>query len=129
MLAVRKALEWVEQGRIPDIVVRKGIRTLLGQRLAELQAGGAAGAAERSEQFMAAMGQAPIALLPGLANEQHYELPAEFFAAVLGPHRKYSCCFFAGGQETLEQAEVAALRAELATLRTDLGALRSDLGA
>jgi len=25
------------------------------------------------------------------ANEQHYEVPAEFFRRVLGPHLKYGC--------------------------------------
>jgi cyclopropane-fatty-acyl-phospholipid synthase len=53
----------------------------------------------------------PIALVPARANDQHYELPPEFFELVLGPHRKYSCCLFAGGDETLAEAESAALEA------------------
>ena len=33
------------------------------------------------------------------ANAQHYEIPAEFFALVLGPQRKYSCCLYDEGVE------------------------------
>jgi cyclopropane-fatty-acyl-phospholipid synthase len=54
---------------------------------------------------------APIAPRAEKANEQHYELPAAFFAAVLGPHRKYSSCFWPSPEATLEQAEAAALQA------------------
>jgi cyclopropane-fatty-acyl-phospholipid synthase len=109
MLPMKKALEWVEQGRIPDAVVRRGIRTLLRGRLAGLEAGGPAAQAERTAQFLAAMGNAPIALLPTLANEQHYELPEEFFGAVLGPNRKYSCCLYTPATGSLAEAEAAAL--------------------
>jgi cyclopropane-fatty-acyl-phospholipid synthase len=43
------------------------------------------------------------------ANEQHYEVPAALYALTLGPHRKYSSCFFARGDESLEQAEADML--------------------
>ncbi len=53
------------------------------------------------------------------ANAQHYELPPAFFALCLGPRRKYSCCYFPSGGESLAEAEEAMLeldgrRAELA---------------
>jgi len=56
--------------------------------------------------------------LPHKANEQHYEVPAAFFGHVLGPHRKYSSCWWPAGVETIKDAEGAALavtceRAEL----------------
>jgi cyclopropane-fatty-acyl-phospholipid synthase len=50
-------------------------------------------------------------LLPEKANEQHYEVPAAFFGAVLGSHRKYSSCLWSHGVATLSQAETAALHA------------------
>jgi cyclopropane-fatty-acyl-phospholipid synthase len=50
-----------------------------------------------------------IALHSDAANEQHYELPSEFFGLTLGPHRKYSCCYYANGNESLGEAEEAAL--------------------
>lgn len=110
MLAVRRALDWVEQGRIPDLVVRRGIRSLLRARLAELQVADPAAGAELTERFVAQMDSGAVAPLAALANEQHYEVPAAFFGAVLGPHRKYSCCLFEPGCDTLASAEAAALR-------------------
>jgi cyclopropane-fatty-acyl-phospholipid synthase len=96
---------------VPDRVVRLGIQRLLRARLAELHDGDAAATAALAEAFVAEMRDAPIAPLPEKANEQHYELPAAFFAAVLGPHRKYSSCFWPDREATLEDAEAAALQA------------------
>ena len=113
------AVNWIEQGLVPDRVVRSGIRRLLKERLADIRAGDAAAAAEITEAFLAAMRAAPVALVPGKANAQHYEVPAAFFGAVLGPHRKYSGCWWPAGVDTLAAAENAALaetcaRAQLA---------------
>ena len=55
------------------------------------------------------MATQPIALVPDKANEQHYEVPAEFFALVLGPHRKYSSCLYRNGTTGLADAEADAL--------------------
>ncbi|MEO7056437.1 MAG: cyclopropane-fatty-acyl-phospholipid synthase family protein [Caldimonas sp.] len=105
------ALRWIERGRVPDGVVRLGIRRLLTARLAELHDDDAAATAALGEVFVREMREAPIAPLPEKANEQHYALPAAFFAAVLGPHRKYSSCFWPADAVTLEEAEAAALAA------------------
>ena len=105
------AVHWVEQGLVPDRVVRLGIRRLLKARLAELRSGDPAAEAALTQAFVDALRGAPLALLPEKANEQHYELPPEFFGQVLGPHRKYSSCLWSGGATTLEQAEAAALAA------------------
>ena len=105
------AIGWIEQGLVPDSVIRTGIRRLLKQRLVEIEAGNAAAAAELSEAFVAGLQQAPVALVPDKANEQHYEVPARFFAEVLGQHRKYSSCWWPDGIHTLDHAEAAALTA------------------
>jgi cyclopropane-fatty-acyl-phospholipid synthase len=105
------ALRWTEQGRLPDVVVRAGIRRLLRERLAEIRAADTGAAAQVAEDFIAGMRAAPVALLPEKANEQHYEIPAAFFGQVLGPHRKYSSCWWPEGTTTLEGAEAAALAA------------------
>jgi cyclopropane-fatty-acyl-phospholipid synthase len=103
------AINWVEQGLVPDAVVRAGIRRLCEQRLAEIAAGDCETAALATENFVNAMDAAEIAPLPHLANEQHYELPADLFALALGPHRKYSSAWWLEGTATLAQAEAAAL--------------------
>ncbi|MBC7802449.1 MAG: class I SAM-dependent methyltransferase [Candidatus Parcubacteria bacterium] len=107
--AARIALDWVEQGYLPDAVVRRGIRRLLGERLAALAPEDCEAAALRIEDFLREMDAAEIAPLPHLANAQHYEVPAEFFALALGPNRKYSSCWWPDGVATLERAEEAAL--------------------
>ncbi len=65
------------------------------------------------------MNARPLALVPEKANEQHYEVPAEFFGEVLGSHRKYSGCFWPQGVDSLDEAEARALAAtcERAELR------------
>ena len=105
------ALNWVEQGYAPDAIIRAGIRRLLKVRLAEIQAGDCAAAADSHDAFLNELRAAPIALVPEKANEQHYEVPAAFFAQVLGPHRKYSSCWWPQGVTTLDAAEAAALQA------------------
>ena len=82
-------INWTEQGLIPDTVIRAGVRHLCKQRLAEIYAGNAEASSGASEQFVAHMNAAKLALLPHKANEQHYEVPAAFYAAALGEHRKY----------------------------------------
>jgi len=104
------ALHWVEQGYVPDRAVQLGIRRLLKERLAELNDGDAQATAARTQRFLDEMRTAQIALLPEKANEQHYEVPAAFFAKVLGVHRKYSSCHWPEGVDSLNDAEAAALR-------------------
>jgi cyclopropane-fatty-acyl-phospholipid synthase len=109
--ATRRAIDWVEHGYVPDTVIRGGIRRLCEARLRELRGDDAQAAAELVEQFTQSMDAAEIAPLPDRANEQHYEVPAEFFGLVLGPHRKYSCAWWPSTAHDLGDAEAAALAA------------------
>ncbi|MET0171846.1 MAG: cyclopropane-fatty-acyl-phospholipid synthase family protein, partial [Agrobacterium vaccinii] len=59
--------------------------------------------------FVRDMGSFPVATHTDEANRQHYEVPAEFFALVLGAQRKYSCCYYPSATTTLDDAETAAL--------------------
>ena len=113
------AIGWVEQGLVPDRVVRLGIRRLLKERLVEIGDGDAEASARIADDFVASLASSAVALSTEKANEQHYEVPAEFFARVLGPNRKYSCCEWNDATKTLADAEAAALattceRAQLA---------------
>jgi cyclopropane-fatty-acyl-phospholipid synthase len=111
MTAARLALSWVEQGLVPDTVVRRAIRRLCEQRLRELAADDAERAAAITEGFIRSMREAPTAPLPELANAQHYEVPADFFGLVLGPRRKYSSAWWPAGVNDLATAEEWALEA------------------
>lgn len=108
--ATETAIRWVERGGIPDPVVRAGIRLLLHQRRSSLPLHDCEAALRHQRDFIAMMDDAPIAETPERANEQHYELPAAFFALALGPRRKYSSCYWPDGVNTLAEAELAALR-------------------
>ncbi|MDH4125962.1 MAG: cyclopropane-fatty-acyl-phospholipid synthase family protein [Gammaproteobacteria bacterium] len=103
------AVSWTETGLVPDPVIRSGIRRLLESKRREIHAGDVEYAADELNRFVAMMDASPIAVLPELANEQHYEVPAGFFAAVMGEHLKYSCGYWPGGVTTLTEAEAAAL--------------------
>ncbi len=94
-----------EAGWLPDPLIRIGIRRILRRRLRELDCADAAARSERNRAFRAALSAGPIALVPELANRQHYELPAAFFEQVLGSRLKYSCALFAGDADDLDAAE------------------------
>jgi cyclopropane-fatty-acyl-phospholipid synthase len=102
----------LDRGWIPDPLLRFGIRRLLAQRLREA-------AREDRAAFLAARSRGPVAVATGDANVQHYEIPAAYFALVLGPRRKYSSAFWPAGTESLAHAEEAmlALTAERAGIR------------
>jgi cyclopropane-fatty-acyl-phospholipid synthase len=109
-------IDLVERGWVADGLVRTAIRRLCA---APTVAEGAAEDAAADREFARWLRSRPIAESTHDANAQHYELPAEFFGAWLGPRHKYSCCWWGDGVTTLAQAEDAALaetcrRAELA---------------
>jgi cyclopropane-fatty-acyl-phospholipid synthase len=86
---------------VGDTMTRVGIRTLVRSRLRSLD--GDAGI------DLDSLSRGPIAPAPSEANEQHYEVPAEFFRLVLGPWRKYSCGYWPAPTTTLPESESAML--------------------
>ena len=99
-----KAVDWTETGLVPDSVIRAGIRRLLDRKLKEIHVTDVEKAAIIKNRFVQMMGESPIALVPHLANEQHYEVPAAFYSEVLGRNRKYSCCYWPTGVNDLDAA-------------------------
>jgi cyclopropane-fatty-acyl-phospholipid synthase len=95
----------IESGRVPDPFLRLGIRASLFARLARERRKGL----DQRQAFVERLRESPIAEQVDKANEQHYELPPEFFAAVLGPRLKYSSCFWPAAVRTLGAAEEAML--------------------
>jgi cyclopropane-fatty-acyl-phospholipid synthase len=111
-------IQLAEAGWLPDRLIRLGIRRMLRDRLAEIAEADCETAGENRTRFLAALRQGPVALVPDLANEQHYEVPAAFFHHVLGPRLKYSSGLWPEGVDTLAEAEERMLdltcqRAEL----------------
>jgi len=99
-----------ELGIVPDGLTRRGIRGLLHRRLAAADLGSVEANEAASAELAKTLGEGPVALVPEKANEQHYEVPAELYRYMLGPHRKYSSCFWSEGCRSLEAAEEAALQ-------------------
>lgn len=95
----------VERFPLPDAITRAGISALVERTGRRLDRADPA----LEQGFIRDMASYPIALSPEAANQQHYELPPEFFALVLGPRRKYSCCLYDHPAATLAEAEEAAL--------------------
>lgn len=96
-----------ERGVVPDAFLQRAMRRILRDALRTRHAEKATGLQQR---FVESLPHAPVAVATDCANAQHYELPADFFGWVLGPHRKYSCCLYPTGDETLAEAEAAMLR-------------------
>ena len=119
-----------EAGALPDPLVRFGIRRLLANRLRQISRGSDVEQQARLLALIADVDAGPIAHLPERANRQHYELPPEFFRAVLGRQLKYSCCYWPDGVRTLDEAEDAALRitCERAALRDGMRILELGCG-
>ena len=113
-----RAMSMVEAGRVPDWLVRLGIRGLIRRRLAELRRPDTGGPDGVRRSLVAELKRSPIAFVPEVANEQHYEVPTAFFEKVLGPRMKYSSALWPHGVDRLDQAEDAML--ELTGERAEL---------
>lgn len=103
---------------LPDQIIRFGIRNLLKQRLKSERKNSPE---EQKKHFMGLvnyLSENPIAVNTAEANEQHYEVPTEFYKNVLGAQLKYSSGFWEYGANNLDEAEndMLALTCERAQL-------------
>ncbi len=119
---------WLERDLFPDWLIRFGIRRLLAARLREESRGGPESQAERLMRFVEQLRRSPIAIRTEAANEQHYEVPAEFYRCVLGPHMKYSCAYWPAGVNGLERAEASMLDLTVRRARLEDGQDILELG-
>ena len=106
---MKNVIRLVERGLVPDPLVRVGIRRLLRTRLDTEARPDCEERRAVQLAFLDGTRAAPVALVPDQPNAQHYELPAAFFRAVLGPRLKYSCCWWPEGVTGLATAERRSL--------------------
>ena len=123
-----KLIDWAEAGLVPDFLLRAGIRNLCKKRLRQCESNDCEKAAESIAGYLEEADNAPIALLPEKANEQHYEVPPEFYLEVLGPHLKYSCCEWTEGVRDLGEAEKKALEVTCSRAKLEDGQKVLELG-
>ena len=95
---------------IPDFMIRRGIRILLKKRIQSLVSNNPEKNIQDKIQFIEDMNFSSIAEVPELANEQHYEIPAEFYNYCLGKHKKYSSCYWNEKTKNLNEAELLSLQ-------------------
>ena len=105
MNMIAMAINAAERAPLADSMTLAGIDLLCGRTKRRLQML----PPEAENAFVASMTDYPIAVHADKANEQHYELPPEFFTLVLGPRRKYSSCLYPDTQTSLAEAEKHAL--------------------
>ena len=103
---------------VPDKLIRCGIRHLLSEKLREEGRGDLEERDARFATFRAGLDASPIAIHTADANEQHYQVPTEFYLQVLGPRLKYSSGYWPSANTTFAESEDAMLtltceRAEL----------------
>jgi cyclopropane-fatty-acyl-phospholipid synthase len=114
-----KLIELSEQGRLPDSMVRYGIRRLCKKRLRDEFIDHPEYQQDRFQALIEELRRSPIAIETDAANAQHYEVATDFYLASLGKRLKYSCAYYPDSNTTLDQAEEEML--SLYSKRAELG--------
>ena len=94
----------VQTNRVPDWLIRLGVRIILRNSTRRLHAWGVEDQDAERRALIDKLRQSPIAIHTDDANRQHYEVPPEFFRLVLGGWLKYSCCYWPDGVDTIDEA-------------------------
>jgi len=115
-----------EKGWLPDWLIRIGIRRQLRARLEQERRHG--DASRHTADLVGFLKESPIALATDQANAQHYDVPPQFFEAVLGPRLKYSCCLYPDRHTSLREAEERMLRLTCQRAEIEDGMEVLDLG-
>ena len=123
-------IDLAERGLVTDFLIRAGIRNLCKKRLQQCKANDCEANAELAEKYIKESDASPMAVLTEKANQQHYEVPAEFYHYALGKNYKYSCCYYDSKNDSLDQAEdrALALTCEHANLENGLDILELGCG-
>lgn len=108
----------IEQNKLPDFILRKGVRHLLKQRLDDEIAGDVEIQQQRFNELLEELRNSPIAINTADANQQHYEVPTEFYQYCLGKHLKYSSGYWKDGVTDIDTSEKDML--EITCQRADL---------
>jgi len=101
-------MKWVEKNRVPDKLLRLGIRRELADRLEKENRYSVENSSTALQQWIETLKQSPITLNTQEANAQHYEVPTQFYERVLGKYLKYSSGYWQH-TKVLSEAEEAML--------------------
>lgn len=108
----------LEKDMIPDSLIRIGIRKLLRQRLLDERKANVELQQAHLMELIDELKASPIAVNTSEANEQHYEVPTEFYQYCLGKNLKYSSGYWKAGVTNIDMSEddmleITCSRAEL----------------
>ena len=107
---IKLLIKLAENGLLPDLLIRFGIRRLCAQRLLEATSISKLEMEKRHSSWIDFLNESPIALVPEKANEQHYEVPPRLFELVLGSNLKYSSGYWPKGASSLDESELEMLK-------------------
>jgi cyclopropane-fatty-acyl-phospholipid synthase len=107
---IKVLINLAEKGFLPDLLIRLGIKLLCGQRLSEVNTLGLEALENIHQQWIDLLTESPVAIVPEKANEQHYEVPAQFFELVLGTNLKYSSGYWSKEVFSLDESEYEMLK-------------------
>ena len=107
---IKVLINLAEKGFLPDLLIRLGIKRLCGQRLSETNTLGLEALENSHQQWIDLLTESPVAIVPEKANEQHYEVPPEFFELVLGANLKYSSGYWSKEVFSLDESELEMLK-------------------
>ena len=99
---MKLAIQLAELRILSDKLIRKGMRKLLAERLRQISE-----QPKSAREWVESLQARPMAEATEAANEQHYEIPANYFRDVLGPHLKYSSGYWSADCDSLASAEAA----------------------
>ena len=118
----------LSRGLLPDPILRAGSWLGAIARERKEARGGVVAQEQRLRDLVERMSTGPIAEVVDAANDQHYELPADFIGLILGPRRKYSGCLWDENVGTLAESEEAMLALTCERARIADGQRILDLG-
>jgi len=95
----------IERNRVPDFILRKGIKNLLKLRLEEENLGDTEKQQVHLMALIERLKASPIAVNTADANQQHYEVPTQFYQYCLGKNLKYSSGYWKPGVTDIDTSE------------------------
>ena len=110
-----------ESGFIPDSLIKIAARHISSRRLIESTH------SNNKDEIISALSKGVVAEKTYDVNEQHYEVPPEFFKQVLGVNLKYSCSLFENNN-SLDEAEKSMLKLYIERAEIKNGQEVLDLG-
>ena len=117
----RFLLSLAESGFIPDPLIKIAVRFITNRRINESRNH------DNKNEIISALSKGIVAEKTYDANEQHYEVPPEFFNQVLGVNLKYSCSLFEN-INSLDEAEKSMLELYIERAQIKNGYEILDLG-